>query len=98
MWESVEKAKLDLLRWLQDKQTEVAALQVKPAKLHVEPAQQDVQVTWASRGPHLFWKRQLPLTTLTLLLRVVRTRDCSCFAFWAFETTRWPSGHLSLKP
>ena len=44
MWESVEKMRLDVLNWLAAKQVEVAQLKEKRAKLHVEPAQQDVQV------------------------------------------------------
>ena len=44
MWESVEKTRMDMLNWLAAKQGEVAQLKEKPAKLHVEPAQQDVQV------------------------------------------------------
>lgn len=44
MWESVEKMKLDLMSWLTSKRAELDQLKEKPVKLHVEPAQQDVQV------------------------------------------------------
>ena len=44
MWESVEKMKLDLMGWLTSKRAELDQLKEKPAKLHIEPAQQDVQV------------------------------------------------------
>ena len=39
-WESVEKMKLDLVNWLMTKQAQLQQISEKPAKLHLEPAQQ----------------------------------------------------------
>lgn len=42
-WESVERLQNDLAQWLAAKQTEVQHLSEKPAKLHVEAAQLELQ-------------------------------------------------------
>ena len=41
-WESVEKMKGKMEKWLGDKETEVRKLRERPAKLHVEAAQMEI--------------------------------------------------------